>query len=57
MHKSELRANPTLINCVNKVHELEQGPLGQYWLLQNPIIKLIQHPTIENQLHTNTLCK
>ena len=27
MHKSESRVNPTLINCVMKVYELERGPL------------------------------
>ena len=43
-----------------QVYELEQGPLGtigQYWLFQNLILKLIQYPTIENQLHSSTLCK
>ena len=60
MHKSEPRANLTLTNCVNKVYEFEQEPLGpirQYWLPKNPILKLIQYPTIEIQLYSSTLCK
>ena len=28
MHKSEPKANPTLIDCANKVYEFEQEPLG-----------------------------
>ena len=55
MHKSEPRANPTLINCVNKVHELDQGPLGligQYRLPYNPILKLIQYLIIERINYT-----
>lgn len=24
-------------------------PIGKYWLPQNPILKMTQHPTIDNQ--------
>ena len=60
MHNSEPRANPTLIDCAIKVYKFKQrplGPIGQYWLPQNPILKLIQHFIIENQLYSSTLCK
>ena len=38
---------------------LEQGPLGLIGVLAflESTLKLIQHSTKENQLHSNTLCK
>ena len=33
MHKSERRANPTLITHANKVYELKVGPLGPKGIL------------------------
>ena len=33
MHKSEPRANPTLITHANKVYELRAGPLGPIGIL------------------------
>ena len=58
MHISEVRVNPTLINCVIKKYELEWEPLGlirQYWLPQNSFMKLTQHLTIKSQLYFDTL--
>lgn len=58
MHISEVRINPTLINCVIKEYEFKWRPLGsirQYWLPQNSFMKLNEHPTIENQLPFDTL--
>ena len=61
MHISESWANRTsLINHAIEVYELERvplGPVGQYWLHQNPILKLIQGTTTKNQFHSSTLCK
>ena len=60
MHIREPRANPILINHANKVYELDRGPLGpigQYWLSQNSILKLIQHLITENQLKFGILYK
>ena len=60
IHKSEPRANSTLMGCAIKVYELKRGPLGligQYWLPYNLILKLIQQSNIEIQLHYSTLCE
>ena len=60
MHKSELRVNLTLITRANKVYELKAGATGTHrntGSLIIQIMKLIQHPTIENQLNSNILCK
>ena len=59
MHTSELKTHTILINHAIKEYELKWGPLElirKYWFLKNPILKLNQHPTIESQLHSSTLC-
>ena len=41
------------LNNVTKEYEFEQGlvePRGKYWQPQYPILKLIEHLTIESQL-------
>ena len=58
IHKSELKTYRTLINRVIKEYELRLGTTRtqECWLSQNQILKLTQNPTIESQLHSNTLC-
>ena len=51
MHISKPRAYPIFITLAIKVYELKGGLLGpirQYYLPHNPILKLIQYPIVEN---------
>ena len=55
MHICEERTQLTLINLAIKEYKLERGllrPISKYWFLYNPILKLIQHPTIERINYT-----
>ena len=55
--KTPCRTHIPLKNHVTKTKVLKQGPhrpKGKCWL-QNPILKLTQHPTIESQLHSSIL--
>ena len=59
MHTNELKTHPTLMNYDVKKYKLEQGslgPIGQYWIPHNQILKLTQHLITKSQLHYSTLC-
>ena len=43
MHKSEPKANLTLITRASKEYELKVRTIRAHWLPQNSILKLIHH--------------
>ena len=59
MHKSKPRVNPTFINHVIKVYELEQGPLGPIGVLvpSKSNFEVDLALITNNQLYFSTLYK
>ena len=40
---------------LNESYEWPWGPIGKYWVCQNPIVKLTQHFTSKSQLYSSIL--